>query len=79
MAARAPDFVSNAIEQRLSEIPLERAFVARFEELDPPGDLGERVLHQIFCVDRLPRPGRQTAVRPAPQARQVARTQLVER
>ena len=73
------DTIGDSIEEGLPHIPLKCCFVARLEEPDPAGDLGERILHQIFGVDRLPRPGRQAAVRRAPQARQVAGAQPVQR
>src|SRR5437762_760893 len=72
-------FVANAIEHRLTQIRLERAFVTGIELIQPAERIDDRVLNEILGIERAPRGRRQSSASPAAQRRQAAREQAVER
>ena len=47
----APDFVADPVQQRLAQVAMERAVVARLELADAPEHLDKGVLHQVVGVD----------------------------
>ena len=74
----AADLVADAVEERLTEVALEGAFVARLELVEPLQDLHERVLDEVVGVERAAGPGGEAAVRPPLQPREVADEELVD-
>ena len=67
--------VAEAIGQRLSQVALKGAFVARLEDLEPLDDADEHFLDDVAGVDRAAGAARQPAASPAVEAREVAGTE----
>ena len=69
--------VPEPVAERLTDVGAERALVLGRERLELRNGTDQRILDDVLGVEVLARPDRQPAVRPAPQARKVARAQLV--
>ena len=78
-ARRTPDVVEDAVHDRLAQVGLERAFVLDVDAIEPLEGLQHRVLHQVVGFGEIARPAWQPAAGPAPQPRQVAGGQHIER
>ena len=68
----APSLVDESIGERLPEVPLKGAFVARFEHLEAFDDADEHFLDDVARVDGAAGAARQPAAGPAMEAGQVA-------
>src|SRR5262245_45025379 len=79
MPLRVSNVVSHTIEQCLTNVRLKGSLVPRLEMLNSPGDVRERVLDEVVCVEGIASPAGEAAVRPFLQPGKVQRTQLVER
>ena len=64
--------VAEAIGQRLAQVALKGAFVARLEDLEPPDDADEHFLDDVAGVHRAARAAGQPAASPAMEPGEVA-------
>jgi len=78
-AADAPMLVSNSVPDRLAQVGRQGAPSLRLEGIKSAEGSNNGVVNQICGVGDSPRPARQAAVRPAPEARDVAIEKIGER
>jgi hypothetical protein len=64
MPRDAPDFVADAVHERLPKIRLQGTVVPWLERIDVPQGLRERFLYEILGVAQIARPLGQTPARP---------------
>ena len=74
----APGLVPDAIEDRLTEVRLKRAFVTRLEGLEVLQQPNNRVLHDVRGIQQVARAWRQSAARPPAKGRSGSRQQRVD-
>ena len=76
---RAPQRITQPVAKRFADVGAESLFVFRCERIELTYGTKERVLNDVFSVQVLASPDREAAVRPASEARQVSRAELVAR
>jgi len=75
----ATNLVANSIDQRLPQVRLQGALVARLEVVDVPEGLHKRLLHQVFSVAEITSPAREPAASPPPERTLMPTNEIVER
>jgi hypothetical protein len=70
-------FIAKPIPQNLSDVVLKGAFVARLEAIDMAYSLEEHLLCKVLCRKQTTRRGRQPAMSPTGNPRQVQLAQPV--
>jgi hypothetical protein len=79
MPSDPTNLVADPVDERLPQIRLQRALVARLKVVEVPEGLHKRFLHQIFGVAKIAGPAWQSAAGPPPERRLVPTNKIVER
>jgi hypothetical protein len=75
----SPQLVSDAVEERLTQVRLQRADTPRLEVLDPLERLNQGVLDKIIGVGQISRPLRQPAPGPSLERLEMSREETLQR
>jgi len=76
---RAPDLVSDAMEDRLAQVGLKRTIVLRLEGIEVTDRANEDVLHDVVGVHRVAGPAREAPAGPKAHGLDLPLQKLVQR